>query len=307
MENTNNNNVIVEQAPAVTPQVQTTNQKDSLLMRLGTKWGVDWKELYNTLAKTCFKSKDGSAPTKEEMMSLLIIAEQAGLNPFLGEIYAFPGKTGGIVPIVGINGWRKIATGNPEYAGIRFEFSTEKIEVAGVKCCEYIKASVCRRRPDGTSYEAEGYAFFDEKFRGTDPWKQQPRQMLMNKAQIQALKNNFPSLSSLYDEEEGKDLAVSASAGPVVQSTAISWDRKDLDFKIQKVAQLAHTRNNWSLATEWVMKNTQGTDREYALERLSEARNACAEDAKVVVPTAQVPVSNLQVGQQDASLVDAPF
>lgn len=337
-------------------------EKVSLLLRLGAQWGVDHRELYSMLAKTCFRKSDGTPPSKEEMMSLLIIADQAGLNPMLGEIYAFPGKNGGIVPIVGINGWRKIAAANPEYAGVRFEFSKEKTECCGISCCEYVKCIVTRRRrievgvgavgafgevgevgvglgrtantaitantagnaiETYASFESEGYAFFEEKFRNTDPWKQQPRQMLMNKAQIQALKNTFPSLSALYDEDEGRDASRgsvyranassstygnrsgigSARGARAMSSTASSassassssaagsgpalspprssspssvpvWTREKLEHQMQKVSRLALSRNEWGLATEWVMKNTRGRDREFALEYLANSRNS---------------------------------
>lgn len=343
-----------EEALAATPSVHVQpvqnvqnvqkREKVSLLLRLGAQWGVDHRELYSMLAKTCFRKSDGTPPSKEEMMSLLIIADQAGLNPMLGEIYAFPGKNGGIVPIVGINGWRKIAAANPEYAGVRFEFSKEKTECCGISCCEYVKCIVTRRRRIGVgvvdevgaglgstarneietcaSFESEGYAFFEEKFRNTDPWKQQPRQMLMNKAQIQALKNTFPSLSALYDEDEGRDASrgsaypahassstygngngsgigsarargagampstassspsySAAGSGPALSpprssSSVPVWTREKLEHQMQKVSRLALSRNEWGLATEWVMKNTRGRDREFALEYLANSRNS---------------------------------
>ena len=295
------------------PKAAAPVKETSVLMRLATQWGVNWRDLYNTLSKTCFKHPNGEAPTKEEMMSLLIISEQAGLNPMLGEIYAFPAKNGGIVPIVGINGWRQIATANPEYSGVRFEFSPNIVEVAGVHCNEYVKCVVSRRRKDGSSFDTEGYAFFQEKFRQTEPWKNQPRQMLFNKAQIQALKNAFPSLSSLYDDEEGKDAADVAQ--PVNQPTAAApaqWDRAALDHKMAQVAQLADARGEWGNATAWVMSHTSGSDQEYALAYLARVRGQRpqrAEDAQIVrerpAPRVNEPAAAQRV--QEMPLQDPPF
>lgn len=266
-----------------------TNSANSIMLRMSEKFGVDHQVLYNTLSKTCFRKPDGSAPTKEEMVTLLIISEKSNLNPMLGEIYAFPGKQGGIVPIVGINGWRQIATSNPEYAGVRFEFSPEKVTVVGVTAPEWIKCVVTRKRPDGTLFEVEGFAFFEEKFRPTEPWKQQPRQMLCNKAQIQALKNAFPSLSSIYDEEEGRDMAASYAqmeAQKQSQATTRVWSRPQLENKLKEVTQIAAQRNAWAVATKWVMEKTSGADQEFALEFISKARmeKVEVEDVEVVDP-----------------------
>ena len=321
----NNTQVVAAAAGTQVPtgvQVQpdaNAAPRPSVLLRLAGQFGVDWKELYNTLTKTCFRKEDGSAPTKEEMMSLLIISEQAGLNPLVGEIYAFPGKAGGIVPIVGINGWRKIASANPEYAGIRFEFSQERIEVCGVRCCEFVKCVVTRRRKDGSSYDAEGYAFFDEKFRPTAPWKQQPRQMLMNKAQIQALKNAFPGLSSLYDEDEGKDVStasVPASTVTPVAPAPKQWRREELAACLKKVVALAEARRQWAQATEWVLKNTHGADQEFALEFLAKARRTDpvqAEDvpaqpaAPAQAPLPAAPAVPVKEVKSEPFLEDDPF
>ncbi len=36
------------------------------------------------------------------MAALMIVADQYGLNPFTREIFAFPDKQNGIVPVVGV-------------------------------------------------------------------------------------------------------------------------------------------------------------------------------------------------------------
>jgi len=46
--------------------------------------------------------------TNEQMLALLVVADQYRLNPFLNELYAFPDKKGGITPIVGVDGWSRI-------------------------------------------------------------------------------------------------------------------------------------------------------------------------------------------------------
>ncbi|STU11464.1 phage recombination protein Bet [Klebsiella pneumoniae] len=76
-----------------------------LASRLGMDAGTD---LMNTLKNTAFK---GGNVTDEQFTALLIVANQYGLNPWTKEIYAFPDK-GGIVPVVGVDGWARIIKRN---------------------------------------------------------------------------------------------------------------------------------------------------------------------------------------------------
>jgi hypothetical protein len=50
--------------------------KESLITRIASRFGVDSGKFFETLKATAFKQKDGSAPTNEQMMALLIVAEQ---------------------------------------------------------------------------------------------------------------------------------------------------------------------------------------------------------------------------------------
>jgi phage recombination protein Bet len=62
---------------------------------------VDPQELITTLRQTAFKGDASDA----QFIALLIVANQYGLNPWTKEIYAFPDKQNGIVPVVGVDGW----------------------------------------------------------------------------------------------------------------------------------------------------------------------------------------------------------
>ncbi|MRG53754.1 phage recombination protein Bet, partial [Escherichia coli] len=61
----------------------------SLITRIASRYGVDSTKFFETLKATAFKQRDGSAPTNDQMMVLLVVAEQYNLNPFTREIYAF--------------------------------------------------------------------------------------------------------------------------------------------------------------------------------------------------------------------------
>ncbi len=69
---------------------------------------VDPQELITTLRQTAFKGDASDA----QFIALLIVANQYGLNPWTKEIYAFPDKQNGIVPVVGVDGWSRIEAEN---------------------------------------------------------------------------------------------------------------------------------------------------------------------------------------------------
>ena len=75
-------------------------KKQPLVVRTGERYGVDPDKLLATLKKTAFNVR-GAEVSNEQMMALLVVAEKYDLNPFINELYAFPAKSGGIVPVVG--------------------------------------------------------------------------------------------------------------------------------------------------------------------------------------------------------------
>src|SRR5574343_277016 len=81
----------------------------------------DGQELLGTLKQTAFKGQ----VTDAQMTALLIVANQYGLNPWTKEIYAFPDKNGGIVPVVGEDGWARIINEHPQFDGMDFEANEE--------------------------------------------------------------------------------------------------------------------------------------------------------------------------------------
>lgn len=128
---------------------QNNNEsKGALISKFAMKFGVDQNQLAGILKSTCFKlpQKKGEAPAEvsnEQMAALLIVADQYGLNPFTKEIYAFPDKGKGIVPIVGVDGWTRIMNEHPQFDGIEFVYSDETMAVdEDAKPCQIGRAHV---------------------------------------------------------------------------------------------------------------------------------------------------------------------
>jgi len=143
------------------------------------------EELYQVLKATAFKGD----VTDAQLSALLIVAKQYGLNPWTREIYAFPDK-GGIVPVVGVDGWSRIINTNPQFDGMDFEQDADSCT-----CTIYRKD---RSHPTRvTEWMAEC------KRPGVKPWESHPYRMLRHKAMIQCARLAF-GFVGVYDQDEAE-------------------------------------------------------------------------------------------------------
>lgn len=161
-----------------------TLKPNSLSARMADRFGVDPQEMMTTLKATAFKGQVSDA----QMQALLIVADQYGLNPWTKEIYAFPDK-GGIVPVVGVDGWSRIINENGQFDGMDFEQDGESCT-----CIIYRKD---RNHPIKVT------EWMSECRRDTQPWKSHPKRMLRHKAMIQCARLAF-GYTGIYDEDEAQ-------------------------------------------------------------------------------------------------------
>ena len=145
--------------------------------------GVDEAHLKHTLVNTVFKGAND-----EQLVTLMIVANQYKLNPFTKEIYAFPSR-GGITPIVSVDGWVRIINDNPLTDGIQFEQDD-------VSC-------TCKIYRKDRTHPTVVTEYLDECQGNTEPWKKYPKRMLRHKALIQCARVAF-GFSGIYDEDEAK-------------------------------------------------------------------------------------------------------
>jgi phage recombination protein Bet len=210
-----------------------TQQPASILATVASKYGLAAKNLYDTLADTIFPSKKSATP--EQVQSLLIVANQYDLNPFTKEIYAFPGKGGGIVPVVGVDGWLKMANSHPMFDGMDIVFKDDE-NGTPVSCT----CTIYRKDRNHPIVITEYYA---ENRRTTDPWKTNPHRMLRHRAVIQAIRTAF-SFGGIYEPDEAERVieaqAVVRSAGVVdAVSAALSAPEPEPAFEMPKATEAA--------------------------------------------------------------------
>lgn len=215
---------------AQTPQAIATGQivssKPSLIAKFAARFHVEPGKVLATLKATAFRQRadrDGFVRevTNEEMMALLIIADQYNLNPFTREIYAFfDKKSGAIVPVVSVDGWSRIINERPELDGISFVYSDKVGEHKGKKVHEWIECTIRRKDRSEPIVIRE---FFDEVVRNESyatPWDTHPKRMHRHKTLIQCSRVAF-GFAGIFDEDEAQRIAEAQAAQVAAPNDAI--------------------------------------------------------------------------------------
>lgn len=179
-------------------------QGRSVLIDMSARYGMEPAAFEATVRATCMPANT----SREEFAAFLLVAKEYELNPITREIYAFPKRGGGIVPIVGVDGWTSLVNSHGACDGFEFDMEhDDKGELVSCTCRMYRKD---RGRPVTVT------EYLSECHRPTEPWKMKHR-MLRHKAMIQAARYAF-GFSGIYDEDEGAKVAefrdVTAKAVP---------------------------------------------------------------------------------------------
>lgn len=160
-------------------------QPPSLLAKVASRYSVDPNKMLSTLKATAFKGD----VSNEQMMALLIVADQYGLNPWTKEIYAFPDRQNGIVPVVGVDGWARIINSHEQFDGM--SFTQDEVSCT---CTIYRK---------DRSHPIEVTEYMSECKRNVGPWQSHPKRMLRHKAMIQCARLAF-GFVGVYDQDEAE-------------------------------------------------------------------------------------------------------
>lgn len=185
------------------PAAQAVQGKISLMARIADRYSVDPEKMKATLIATAFRQrpakegKESVVVSDEQLMMLLIVADQYKLNPFTKEIYAFPSELG-IVPIISVDGWIRIINERPELKSIEFAYSPPTPE--GTEADPWISCTIERTDRDKP---VEIREYLSECYRDTPSWKSHSRRMLRHKALIQCARVAF-GFAGVFDPDEGE-------------------------------------------------------------------------------------------------------
>lgn len=195
-----------------------THHPRSLVARIAARYSIDADKMLGTLKQTAFRqpgSRDREAPdiSNEQMMALLVLADRYKLDPFTKELYAFPDRQRGIVPIVGVDGWIRLMNEHPQANGLDWRYPDGpmiKIDADARECWPWIECVVYRKDRGHPTvvreyleecYRARG-TYKDGNPMPAGPWQSHTKRMLRHKALIQAGRVAF-GFAGLYDPDEG--------------------------------------------------------------------------------------------------------
>ena len=200
--------------------LQTTQSKPpSLLEKVASKYSVDPSKMLSTLKATAFKGD----VSNEQMMALLIVADQYGLNPWTKEIYAFPDRQNGIVPVVGVDGWARIINSHDQFDGISFSQS------------ETDDSCTCTIYRKDRKYPVEVTEYMKECRRDVGPWKSHPKRMLRHKAMIQCARLAF-GFVGVFDPDEAERI-VEKDITPEVDHLPMTTRTEAVKSRIRKTPE----------------------------------------------------------------------
>lgn len=159
--------------------------RKGLLATMSQKYGLEPDVFERTVYTTCMPN-DAS---REELVSCLVVANEHNLNPLTKELHFMRTKAGGIMPIVGYDGWVRKCNEHPQFDGLSFQ---DNLDDEG----NMISCTVTIYRKD-RKYPTEVTEYMDEcvqqpKYENKPgPWQKTPKRMLRNRTLTQGARLAF--------------------------------------------------------------------------------------------------------------------
>lgn len=170
-----------------TTAIEKVGQQRNALSALTAQLGLsDQGEVYNIIKATVMPS----GASDEDLAAFCMVASAYKLNPLIKEIHAFRAKSGGIQPMVGIDGWLKLLHDREDFDGMEHRYAEDN---SWVECAIYSKH--VSRPTVVREYMAEN------RVASSPVWQQRPVRMLRHRATIQAIRY-FCGLGGIVDKDE---------------------------------------------------------------------------------------------------------
>ena len=205
-----NQQIEESQSRAIAAREAEQTRPRNALEAMSAKLEISPANLKKTLLNTVFSE----CKNDEQFMALIVVSNTFGLNPLLKEIYAFPAKGGGIVPMVSVDGWIRLMNEHPAFDGIEFEYTLDsKGATVAIEAIIY--------RSDRT-HPVKVMEFMEECKGTTGPWQKSPRRMLRHRALIQGVRIafGFSGIAAEGEEEMIDGGTITAQSLPSRQSLA---------------------------------------------------------------------------------------
>jgi len=262
---------------------------NKLIQKFAERFSVDQTKVIEILKATAFRQKPSSTPVSDEqMMALLIVADQFGLNPFTKEIYAYPDKQNGIVPVVGVDGWARIINQHANFDGMAFSASDNLVELPGAKPCPEWMECVMYRKDRSHPIAIREYLdeVYREPFSGNKdgrnytvngPWQTHTKRFLRHKTMIQASRLVF-GFVGIFDQDEAERIlegqAESVAAGTDLTPYTSGEASPEAKRVASRLIARAEKAGAWQAALDYAAEHFSGFDLTYVTAEINQARQA---------------------------------
>lgn len=210
---------------------QAVTERKSLIAAFAERYGLEANRMMAILRATVIRpAKDGTEASNEQVASFLVVAHQHNLNPFTKEIHGFLGRQGGIVCVVGVDGWAKKVNEHPQFDGMDFEQDDDKC--------------TCKMYRKDRSHPVVITEYFVECRRDTDPWRTHPKRMLRHKALSQCARLAF-SFAGIYDPDEAERIV----AAEEIDVTPVKLSPKRLRELVESMLKAVEAKDRAALST----------------------------------------------------------
>jgi phage recombination protein Bet len=261
----------------------TTVNKNSLIKKFADKFNFpDEEKLINTLKATAFKVKEGTV-SDEQMSALLIVADQYGLNPFTKEIFAFPDKQNGIVPVVSVDGWSRIINQHPDMDGLEFVYDQEIVTLNGSKPCPTSIECVIYRKD--RTHPVRIREFLDETYREpfsgngsngkpyviSGPWQSHTKRMLRHKSLIQCSRIAF-GFVGIFDQDEAERIIEGQAVIITDPSSSLLEPSLEAKRMSEKLILRAQKAGAWQAALDYAGENFSDFNLVFLTDEINKAK-----------------------------------
>lgn len=238
-------NNVVKQAEAKV----VTAAKRSVLLDMAAQYGMEPVAFEAVVRSTCLPrdKKTNREATREEFAAFLLVAKEYNLNPLTREIFGFLTKSGGVQPVVSVDGWANLLNSHPAFDGMEFEDHTDGDELIAVTCRMYRKD---RSHPTAVT------EYMKECRRATEPWDKWPRRMLRHKAFIQTARYAF-GFAGIADPDEAERMAADLATDVTPSGPRPSIGDAFAEFG--RVELQAHDPETGEIEDEGVPQQAQAT------------------------------------------------
>jgi phage recombination protein Bet len=168
----------------------------SLIATMASRYSMDPVQFARTVRATAMPS---GKTTDEQFAAFMMVAHEYNLNPITREIFAFPGRNGGITPVVSIDGWIHLVNAHPQADGFDIAYGHDKDGK--------LVSATCQMWRKDRSHPIVVTEWLDEVYRNTDAWNGMPRRMLRHKAFKECARLAF-GFAGITDEDEARDMRV---------------------------------------------------------------------------------------------------